>query len=208
MKKKNVVWYILVTMNLILLVLLGVQYARRQQLQHGIAEKVLRFHVLANSNSDEDQNLKLLVRDAVGEEMAEYLAGSSNRAECERIVAQHLDEITATAERIVAEQGYDYRVRASLGEVDFPVKTYGNYTFPSGTYEALKVEIGEGEGHNWWCVMYPNICFSGSVYEVVDEEADEALQEVLSEEEYAKVFSSGNYKVEFKYLTFLNGLTE
>lgn len=208
MKKKNVVWYILVTMNLILLVLLGVQYARRQQLQHGIAEKVLRFHVLANSNSDEDQNLKLLVRDAVGAEMAGYLAGSSDRAECERIVTQHLDEITATAERIVAEQGYDYQVRASLGEVDFPVKTYGNYTFPGGTYEALKVEIGEGKGHNWWCVMYPNICFSGSVYEVVDEEADEALQEVLSEEEYAKVFSSGNYKVEFKYLTFLNGLTE
>jgi stage II sporulation protein R len=125
---------------------------------------------------------------------------------CEEIVTAHLDEIVTIAEKVVAEEGYDYEVTAALKEVDFPVKTYGAYTFPAGKYEALKVTIGSGSGHNWWCVMYPNMCFSGSVYEVVEEDAGEALKEVLTKEEYEEVFSGGKVKVEFKYLTFLNEL--
>lgn len=204
MRKGKVVWYILVGMNLVLLLLLGLQYGRNLRMQEDIAGKVLRFHVLANSDSKEDQALKLAVRDAVGAEMSEVLAGAKDRAACEKIINANLNRITTTAERVVAEWGYDYKVEAALEEVDFPVKTYGDYTFPAGKYEALRVVIGEGEGHNWWCVMYPNMCFSGSVYEVVDEEAEEKLREVLTEEEYEDVLSSGDYEVRLKCLSFLH----
>ena len=172
---------------------------RQQSLQQGIAEKILRFHVLAASDTKEDQELKLKVRDAVGVYMEEELADALNKSESEELVRLHLGEIEAVA-------GYDYPVTASLAYVEFPEKTYGAYVFPAGTYEALEVVIGEGKGHNWWCVMYPNLCFSGSVYEVVDEEAEERLREVLSTEEYEAVFSSGNVKVEWKSLAFFKEL--
>lgn len=179
---------------------------RQQSLQHGIAEKILRFHVLAASDTKEDQELKLKVRDAVGVYMEEELADALNKSESEELVRLHLGEIEAVAEQTIKEAGYDYPVTASLAYVEFPEKTYGAYVFPAGTYEALEVVIGEGKGHNWWCVMYPNLCFSGSVYEVVDEEAEERLREVLSTEEYEAVFSSGNVKVEWKSLAFFKEL--
>lgn len=208
MNKKKIVWYILVGMNICLLLLLGVQYEKRQRMQESIAGKVLRFHVLANSDEEYDQELKLKVRDAVGAQMAELLSDAKSRAECEQIIQRELDEIARTAQSVIKEEGYSYEAETFLREVEFPVKTYGDYTFPAGTYEALEIVIGEGEGHNWWCVMYPNMCFAGSVYEVVDEDAAEALREVLSPEEYEKVLASGDYEVQFKYLTFLNELTE
>ena len=179
---------------------------RQQSLQQGIAEKILRFHVLAASDTKEDQELKLKVRDAVGVYMEEELADALNKSESEELVRLHLGEIEAVAEQTIKEAGYDYPVTASLAYVEFPEKTYGEYVFPAGTYEALEVVIGEGKGHNWWCVMYPNLCFSGSVYEVVDEEAEERLREVLSTEEYEAVFSSGNVKVEWKSLAFFKEL--
>lgn len=179
---------------------------RQQSLQQGIAEKILRFHVLAASDTKEDQELKLKVRDAVGVYMEEELADALNKSESEELVRLHLGEIEAVAEQTIKEAGYDYPVTASLAYVEFPEKTYGAYVFPAGTYEALEVVIGEGKGHNWWCVMYPNLCFSGSVYEVVDEEAEERLREVLSTEEYEAVFSSGNVKVEWKSLAFFKDL--
>ncbi len=181
---------------------------RQQSLQQGIAEKILRFHVLAASDTEEDQELKLKVRDAVGVYMEEELADALNKSESEELVRLHLGEIEAVAEQTIKEAGYDYPVTASLAYVEFPEKTYGAYVFPAGTYEALEVVIGEGKGHNWWCVMYPNLCFSGSVYEVVDEEAEERLREVLSAEEYEAVFSSGNVKVEWKSLAFFKELLE
>lgn len=208
MNGKKIVWYIAAGIGISLTVLTGFQYEKRQELQRGIAEKVLRFHVLANSDSAEDQELKLAVRDAVGSKMQETLRGAGSRSDCERIIEKNMGDIVATAEEVIADYGYDYGVKASLSDTDFPVKTYGDYTFPSGRYEALSVVIGEGQGHNWWCVMYPNMCFSGSVYEVVEEEAEESLRAVLSEDEYEKVFSSGDYEVRFKYLKFLNGLFE
>lgn len=179
---------------------------RQQSLQQGIAEKILRFHVLAASDTKEDQELKLKVRDAVGVYMEEELADALNKSESEELVRLHLGEIEAVAEQTIKEAGYDYPVTASLAYVEFPEKTYGAYVFPAGTYEALEVVIGEGKGHNWWCVMYPNLCFSGSVYEVVDEEAEEKLREVLSTEEYEAVFSSGNVRVEWKSLAFFKEL--
>lgn len=201
---RKIVCYIAVGVGLALAGMLGLQYQKQVWLQQEIAGKILRFHVLANSDTKEDQKLKLQIRDAVGAKMGEWLKVAESRAECEVIVKKHLTEVADMAEDMAKEAGYDYPVEAFLQEVEFPVKTYGNYTFPPGRYEALNLVIGEGEGHNWWCVMYPNMCFSGTMYEVNEEENEEALREVLTEEEYEKVLSSGDYEVRFKYLSFLN----
>ena len=207
MKKKNLV-YITIFAFGILSVLLGAFYMDDVHMQQEIATKVLRFHVLANSDSTEDQDLKLQVRVAVGSYMQEQLANVNSLAECEKVVAEDLTEIEKVAEATIRENGYDYTVTASLEQTTFPVKTYGNYTFPSGEYEALRVVIGEGNGHNWWCVMYPNMCFENSMYEVVDENAEISLQQTLTEEEYEAVLESGDYEIQFKYLTFFNGLCD
>lgn len=186
----------------------GILYTRQARLQQAISDKVLRFHVLANSDSEADQILKLAVRDAVGSYMQEKLADVENLEECELVVRQSLGEIEEAAAEIIAENGYDYDVTAELEHTSFPVKNYGSYTFPAGDYEALRIVIGEGNGHNWWCVMYPNMCFSDSMYEVVDEEAGEKLRKVLTTEEYEKVLAEGGYQVRMKYFSWLNPYLE
>lgn len=206
MNKKKKICYIVFMMLTLLLAFTGAEYERRQELQRSLAQKVVRFHVIANSDSSKDQSLKLAVRDAIGKYMAKLLKDAESKEQCERILAAHAKEIEKTAKSVVCEAGYDYPVTARLCETDFPVKSYGDYTFPAGRYEALELVIGKGGGHNWWCVMYPNMCFANSVYEVVDDDAKESLREVLSKEEYEEILTSGNYEIQFKYLTFLNGL--
>ncbi len=179
---------------------------RLRQTQVNIAEKILRFHVRANSDSSRDQELKLKVRDALGGYMQTKLSGASDLEECKTIVKENLPQIVHTAEQVIRQQGYDYPVSASVETETFPERTYGDYTFPAGDYQALHVEIGSGLGHNWWCVMYPNMCFQGSVYEVPDKEADQQLQQVLSEDEYDAVLKSRRFRIRFKYLDFLNDI--
>lgn len=177
--------------------------AKADPYQPGIAEKILRFHILANSDSDEDQEVKKKVRDAIGNYMAPRLEDAKNLSDTKDIVTTHMDEIVTVAEETLEKEGYSYGACARLATVDFPVKTYGSYTFPAGEYEALEITLGEGDGHNWWCVLYPNMCFQGTVYEVVDEEADEALREVLTPEEYADVFNEGNFEIRFRFAEVL-----
>lgn len=171
-------------------------------LQPEIADKILRFHVLANSDSKEDQEVKKKVRDAVGAMMEPRLAESRNLEETEAIVQRSMENIVEVATETLEENGYYYGARARLANVEFPVKSYGAYTFPAGEYEALQVTLGEGEGHNWWCVLYPNMCFRGSVYEVPSDEAKHALREVLTPEEYEDIFRHGKYQIRFKFLEY------
>ena len=173
-------------------------------LQPSIASKILRFHVLANSDSEADQAVKEKVRDAVGIYLQPLLADADSLAETKAIVGEHLSEVVCIAENTLMKNGYDYPVMAHVTETVFPEKSYGPYTFPPGEYEALQIIIGEGEGQNWWCVLYPNMCFRGSVFEVIEEEAGEALREVLSPWEYADVFDSGKVEVRFKFLEFFD----
>lgn len=186
----------------------GLRYEQRLEMQKGIAEKIIRFHVIANSDTKEDQDLKLAVRDAVGIKMSGILKEAADRSRSEAVIRKNMEDMKQTAEKVIAERGYDYDVDICLTDTDFPVKTYGAYTFPAGNYEALEIVIGAGKGHNWWCVMYPNMCFSDTMYEVIDEDAKSSLKKVLSDEEYQKVLESGDYKVRFRYLTFLNQLCE
>ncbi|MCD8110206.1 MAG: stage II sporulation protein R [Clostridiales bacterium] len=178
-----------------------------QELQQGISDKILRFHVLANSDSSEDQALKLKVRDEVGTCLSAMLSDAASMEESENIVLENLTEIEQLASEVIQEEGYDYDVTVSLENCRFPEKTYGIYTFPSGNYEALRVVIGDGEGQNWWCVLYPNLCFSGSMY-AVDEASGEKLSVELTDEEYAAILENGDYEVSFKILKFMNRILE
>lgn len=171
-------------------------------LQPSIASKILRFHVLANSNSEEDQAVKEEVRDAVGTYLKPLLEEADSLTETKEIVNKNMDAIIQIAKATLEEAGYDYDVHACLTTTDFPEKSYGTYTFPKGKYEALQITLGEGEGQNWWCVLYPNMCFRGTVYEVVEEEAGVALREVLSPWEYADVFESETIEFRFKILEY------
>lgn len=171
-------------------------------LQQGIAKKILRFHVMANSDSREDQKVKEEVRNAIGAYLEPKLSDVAGLEETKEVVAENMEGIVQVAQNTLEQNGFSYGATAMLTRTQFPEKTYGSYTFPKGEYEALEVELGKGEGHNWWCVLYPNMCFRGSVYEVVDEAAGEALREVLTVEEYEDVFEGGHFQVRFKFLEY------
>ncbi len=205
---KKTIFFLFALVSVLLLLITGIQYRNRYYLQRQLADKVLRFHVLAESDSAYDQQMKLKVRDDVGAMLSEQLAGIGSLEACEEKIAALLPKIERTAEETLIKAGCAATVTASLERTEFPIKRYGDYTFPAGSYEALRIEIGEGKGRNWWCVMYPNMCFADSVYEEVGEQEGEALRRVLSEEEYEAVLTTGDYQVKFKYLTFLNELFE
>ena len=171
-----------------------------EDLQEGLAEEVFRFHVLANSDSEEDQELKLKVRDAVLTYMKEVLPETKTAEETKKWAEKHLSEIVEEAERTVKAQGYAYPVKASVGWSLFPDKTYGDVQFPAGEYDALKIEIGEAKGQNWWCALYPNLCFIDCVHAIVPEEGKQELKESLTEEEYEMVTGETRFKVKWFFL--------
>ena len=170
--------------------------------QPSIASKILRFHVVANSDGEEDQAVKIAVRDAVGTYLQPLLEESDSLDKTKEIVSRHMHEIIEIAVTIMQEHGFDYDVQVSITTTHFPEKTYGSYKFPKGQYEALQIVLGEGAGQNWWCVLYPNMCFRGAVYEVVEEDAKTALKEILTPWEYADVFDSGKVELKFKFLEY------
>lgn len=131
-------------------------WADAQQSQ--LAEKVIRLHVLANSDSEEDQDLKLHVRDQVLAEARTLLAGQEDAQQAAEVLAAHLSQLTRAARQEVLAQGYDYPVTVTLEDTWFPTRTYETVSLPAGTYQALRVVIGSGEGHNWWCVVFPSLC--------------------------------------------------
>ena len=209
-------------------------------LQRGIADEVLRFHVLANSDSEEDQAVKLEVRDAVLAWLEEAQGGRSvtqgkketadtgaengpdefrenqgkgrsletiqvdqqeenrseitfvNELESEKntkeketeFLRAHLADLEAVANNVLASNGQPYQAHAELTTCYFPSRTYGACTFPPGWYEALRIKLGKAKGHNWWCVLYPRLCFTDSLHAVVEEEEMQQLSDVLTEAEY------------------------
>lgn len=157
-----------------------------------IRSSVLRMHVVANSDSEEDQCLKLKVRDAVLEAGKEYFDNSESAAQAEEKLIPVKDELEKVAKKVVEENGYDYDVKVNIGNAYFPTKTYdGDVTLPAGEYEAVNVIIGSGQGHNWWCVMFPPMCLPAA-------ESDTELNEVLSEREYEIVKSNPKFEPRFK----------
>lgn len=129
--------------------------------QQDLSQQVLRLHILANSDREEDQALKLKVRDGVLERAERLTAGITDRAEAEQILKDHLEELCAAGEAVVKGEGYDYSVRAQITDCYFPTREYTDFSLPAGWYRALRMEIGEGAGRNWWCVVYPPLCSTG-----------------------------------------------
>ena len=166
-------------------------------MQKSIAGKILRFHVLANSDSEADQNVKKQVRDAVGAYIEPYLLECENIEETRATVNDHMDEIIAVSKETLAANGFSYGASAELTHTDFPEKTYGDYTFPEGNYEALEITLGDGAGHNWWCVLYPSLCFTNATCAVVDEDGKKELKEALSAEEYEMVTAASEFKIKW-----------
>ena len=147
-------------------------------------DKLIRFHVIANSDSDEDQNLKLKVRDAVINYLQPKLLESESIEESESIIKKEYDELDKISKNIISENGYDYDVKVGIDYSEFPTKQYSNVVLPAGEYKALKIIIGEGKGKNWWCVMFPPLCFVDEEKGIIDKDTDDKLREVLTEEEY------------------------
>lgn len=159
----------------------------RQKLQHGIAKEVFRFHVLANSDSKEDQELKMRVKEAIVSYLKREIPESESAKETKQWVQEHLPEMETVASGEIRRAGKHYEVVAEVLNCAFPEKVYGDVTFPAGYYDALRIRIGEAKGQNWWCVLYPSLCFMDSVRAVVPDEGKEQLKEVLTEEEYEEV---------------------
>lgn len=155
-----------------------------------IPNDVFRFHILANSDSEEDQALKLKVRDKVLERTKILFDTANSKSDAEKFVKANLETIEKIAQNEVYKNGYNYPVKAEVVNMHFDTRYYESYTLPSGMYDALRITIGNAKGHNWWCVMYPSICIS-----MVDEGKDRA-KDALSDDEYSVVTDN---KVEYKF---------
>ncbi|MCD7736454.1 MAG: stage II sporulation protein R [Lachnospiraceae bacterium] len=174
--------------------------AHRSVLQQGIAKEVLRFHVLANSDSEEDQSIKYQVRDVVLAWMSEAAAELTDREAALQFLSENLSQIEAVADGVLDEQGVSYRASAEISKSYFPDRTYGDCSFPAGWYEALRIELGEARGQNWWCLLYPGLCFSDCLHAVVEEDELRRLEDVLTVEEYESILRSpGQWKICFRW---------
>lgn len=164
-----------------------------------ISNSVFRLHVLANSNSDEDQALKYKVRDNLLNYMNNICKDCSSKEEAISLVTLHKEEFKQVALETIKKEGYSYNVNIEIGNFEFPTKQYGDISLPAGLYDALKVEIGEAKGRNWWCVMFPSLCFVDISSGIVPEESKEELQNVLSDEEYSIISDTNNFGIKFKF---------
>ena len=155
-----------------------------------VSKEVFRLHILANSDSKEDQLLKLKVRNAVLQYTEDLYKNSESLEKAERLTSDNLQNIANIAQKTVNKNGYNYRVTAEIKNMYFNTRYYDKVTMPSGNYDALRITIGKGEGHNWWCVMYPSLCIGASTNY-------EALQKNTTQEEY-EIMTNGNYEYKFK----------
>ena len=163
--------------------------------QTALAENVIRLHIIANSDSEADQALKLQVRDRILEQAVGLYPAGADAAAARQSIEDNLTRLAQAGQRVVEEQGYDYPVTAAVKEVWFPTKRYEDFALPAGNYTALQIVIGEGNGRNWWCVVFPPLCL-GSVTEEI--EAAEQAGSFTPGQAALITGESGGYVVKFK----------
>lgn len=167
-----------------------------------IPENILRLHILANSDSEEDQNLKIKVRDHILSESTKLFKNADNKKEAVHITKTNLKKIVNNAQQYVYSLGYDYKVSGEIvQDMYFNTREYDSYALPAGRYDAFRIIIGEGEGHNWWCVMFPPMCFS-----MAEENSD--LTQVLTDEQLEITENKPKYEYKFKIVEIYNELKE
>lgn len=196
---------IIFTMAMIIAVLItGMLTWRSQGLaiakaQEQLADNMLRFHILANSDSQEDQDLKLKVRDQVIAYLEEEMPGDMSVEETKEWMRMHTGELEDVAQAKVYKELKEYPVNVAVTTCYFSDRTYGDVTYPAGNYEALRIEIGAAKGHNWWCVLYPGLSFEEATNAVVPGEEKEKLKQVLTEEEYSEVTAQTDFKIKWYF---------
>jgi len=181
-------------------------FLKQREIENSICSKVVRFHVRAESNSEEDQRIKLKVRDDVIEVSEKLLFNCENREESLKILSENMELIEKTAQKSVYENGGKESVRAEIRKEIFPLKKYGSLSFPAGEYTALVVEIGSGKGRNWWCVMFPKLCYIDECVVTENENAQNELSLILAEDEYNAVTGNQKVKVGFKIVEIIKDI--
>ncbi|MGN0985583.1 MAG: stage II sporulation protein R [Candidatus Enterenecus sp.] len=170
-----------------------------------LADRVLRLHVIANSDSPSDQALKLEVRDAVLEQAAPLLAGADSQRAAEEALEPHLEELAWAGQAVLAAAGCDDTVTVSLADAWFPTKVYDGFSLPAGTYRALRVVIGAGEGQNWWCVVFPPLCLAS----VTEEISETAALGGLTDDQVALITGrDGGYVLKFRLIEWWEELLQ
>lgn len=197
-KFKNFKKYLTITLLLVIYILIySISYANN--VSADLSNSVFRLHVIANSDSAKDQNLKYLVRDDLIHYMNHLCQNISSKEEAIQIANEHINDFYEVAKETIYKNGFSYDVKISIGNFAFPTKYYGDISLPAGFYDALKVEIGEAKGQNWWCVMFPALCFVDVSNGIVPEESKEELEDALLTEEYNLISSqSKEYRLKFK----------
>jgi len=197
---------ILIILLLIYLLVSTLNYV--QATSSNISNELFRLHVIANSNSNEDQNLKYKVRDGVIKYVESISKNATSKNDIINIVTENSENIKSIAEQIIKDEGYSYSVKINVGNFSFPTKHYGDISLPSGFYDALRIEIGNASGENWWCVMFPPLCFVDITTGIVPEESKTTLQENLETEEYALISEdSGVMKFKFKLIEMFENIS-
>lgn len=190
---------ILIIFILFIIYILFSIFSYSNAVSNDISDSVFRLHVIANSDSESDQNLKYRVRDALIDYMNYISKDVSSKEEAIAIANKNIDEFYNIAKKVVFDNGFNYNINIEIGNFSFPTKTYGDISLPSGFYDALKVEIGEAKGQNWWCVMFPSLCFVDVSEGTVPEDSKADLQNNMQEEEYDLISSDTlEFKVKFK----------
>lgn len=174
-------------------------FFRLEKTCDNIKENVLRLHVIANSDSDEDQKLKLAVRDAVLSAGSPLFDGEVNTKNAAEIAKSETEYLEQAAQAVIDENGFDYGVKIEVGQSRFPTRVYEDVTLPAGEYTAVRVILGKGEGHNWWCVMFPPMCLSAA-------EGDASLSDVLSQDALELTRSGKKYEVKFKLIEWYENI--
>ncbi len=193
------------------LLVTGIAFASySEDVNSGLSQNLLRLHVIANSDSPEDQQLKRDVRDVILDYMKKELKDFETVEDAKSQVNNNLDKIKILAEDEIRRQNKAYSVKVMLGNFPFPTKMYGDITLPAGNYEALRVVIGEGEGQNWWCVMFPPLCFVDATHGTIPDSVKEDLRNVLTKEEYSIVASADEedeipIEIKFKVVEIFQG---
>lgn len=197
--KNSKIGIILILSILLFLYTITCAFSYVEAVSTDISNSVFRLHVLANSNSDEDQALKYKVRDSLLNYMNNICKECTSKEEAISLVTLHKEEFKQVALETIKKEGYSYDVNIEIGNFEFPTKQYGDISLPAGLYDALKVEIGEAKGRNWWCVMFPSLCFVDISSGIVPDESKEELQNVLSDEEYSIISDNNNFGIKFKF---------
>ncbi len=187
---KNLIGRILLVLVLLSIFVLFSAYSYANSVSYDIADSVFRLHVIANSDSEEDQALKYKVRDALIEYMNSLCANISSKEDAINISKAHTQDFKAIAENVISENGYSYPVNVEIGNFSFPTKIYGDVSLPSGMYDALRVKIGSAIGQNWWCVMFPPLCFVDVSSGIVPDESKNTLKDSMNNEDYNLITSS------------------